>query len=239
MEDLEGDPVEYEQDMDIDERLGIMSQANADFVYWSSMPSWSLDEGIALLLGKDPTMVKWETIRPYVNYYYSSELCVEYSKLRTLVLRAFKANELGGSNTPIVFLKWVASKRINIPEALQQVTAVIENSESIASSELVKIQAQEINKLKEKCQLLEKRITELEHVYWDGFDEQKETYSKELAIAVKAHDAVSKTWNKGHSIKKQIFEWLEKNHPTLFNEEKERIAKICNWQKSGGAPITP
>ena len=87
--------------------------------------------------------------------------------------------------------------------------------------------------------MLQKRIEVLENLAWTGFDENLDTYSRELAIAVKAHEAISKDWKKGSSIKQQITVWLDKNYPKLGNEEKERIAKICNWQKTGGAPSTP
>ena len=64
------------------------------------------------------------------------------------------------------------------------------------------------------------RIQELESLVWDGFDENQSTHSKELAIAVKAHGAISKSWKKGMSIKQQITLWLEANYPKLMNERK-------------------
>jgi len=85
---------------------------------------------------------------------------------------------------------------------------------------------------------LQRRIFELESLVWEGFDESLSTHVKELAIAVKVHAAVSKNWKKGMSIKKQISIWLKQNYPKLMSEERERISKICNWQKSGSAPST-
>ncbi len=236
MSDLEVDASEYKEEaMDLGEELDVLSQAKADFIYWSNMPFWSLDEGIALLLGKDPEIVNWDIIRHYVNYPISSELCLDYSKLRILVLRALEMQEINKSNSPVVFLEWAESRSVEIPEVLRQQIAARKSIKTTAEAEtdnLLKIKDEEMAALR-------KRIEELEALVWEGFDENVSTYSKELAIAVKAHGAISKNWKKGMSIKKQITIWLQDNYPKLMNEEKERIAKMCNWQKSGGAPSTP
>lgn len=245
MSDLKEDAVEYEQvEIDYHDELDILLQAEADFVYWANMPFWTLDEGIALLLGKDPERVNWGVIRHYVNSEFSIDLCFDYSKLRTLILRSLDVGEIEESNSPAVFLTWAESKQVKIPEMLHQQVAhrkddIKDGTSVIDQFNVVTIKEKEIEGLKEEINLLQKRIVELEGLRWEGFDEEKETYSKELAIAVKAHDAVSKNWKKGSSVKRQIYLWLQANYPKLFNEEKDRISKICNWQKSGGAPCTP
>ncbi len=245
MSDLKEDAVEYEQEeIDYEDELDILSEAEADFVYWGNMPFWTLDEGIALLLGKDPERVNWGVIRHYVNSEFSIDLCFDYSKLRTLILRSLDVGEIEESNSPAVFLAWAETKQVKIPEALR--IQVVDRKYDIKNctpetdqSNVITIKDKEIEALNQEINLLQKRIVELEGLRWEGFDEENETYSKELAIAVKAHDAVSKNWKKGSSVKKQIYLWLQANYPKLFNEEKDRISKICNWQKSGGAPSTP
>jgi len=254
MTSLAGDATEYELEDDQDE-LEVMSRAQADFFYWGNMPFWTLDEGIALLLGKDPSIVKWDVVRHYVNYFESSELCLDYDKLRTLVLRAVEIGEIDEPTFPVVFLEWAKNSGIEISEVLwQQVekrkSTVIncsdendrshfDSTENLAELEsLLKIKEKEIDSLKEELDFVKKRVMDLEGLKWDGFDDNVDTYSKELAIAVKAHGVISKNWKKGSSIKKQIFMWVQENYPKLSNEEKKRIAKICNWQKSGGAPCT-
>ncbi len=230
------------QKMDVDEQLDVMSSAGADFNHWSKMPFWSLDEGIALLLGKDPAIVYWGLIREYVDYHISSELCVHYSKLRTVVFRALKAEEIHESNSPTAFLAWAAMKNIKIPEVLQEEMAGQNKfcrKDADEKDDLNFVRTQENNVLQEKIERLEKRIIELENLEYLSLDEKKETYAKELAIAIKAHAAVSKNWKKGSSVKQQIASWLMEYYPNLFNEERDRISKICNWQKSGGAPVTP
>ncbi len=216
----------------------IMSRSPVDFAYWSKVPYWSHDEAVALLLGRNPEIISWNNIeRDDLGWTIPASLILDYMKLRNLVLRASEMNEIGIRNTPVVFLEWAEGKGIEIPEVLQQEVAARKNTiiNSVAKTEienLLKIKDEEIAKL-------QKRIEELEALAWEGFDENLSTYSRELAIAVKAHGVISKNWQKGSSIKRQISMWLQENYPKLSNEEKERIAKMCNWQKSGGAPSTP
>jgi len=208
---------------------------NADLSHWSKMSYWSLEESVALLLGKEPEVVNWDIVQDYLEYPFATKLSLDYSKLRDLVLRAFEKQEIDDPNSPIVFLEWAEGRGIAIPEILRQQVAarkVVNTEINTGTENLLKIKDEEIA-------TLQKRIEELEALVWEGFDENVSTYSKELAIAVMAHGVVSKNWKKGMSIKKQITIWLEDNYPKLMNEEKERIAKMCNWQKSGGAPSTP
>lgn len=37
----------------------------ADFNYWGRQPYWTIDEGILLILGKEPRKIKWEDIQQY------------------------------------------------------------------------------------------------------------------------------------------------------------------------------
>ena len=212
-----------------------LPEVAADFNHWSKMPYWSLEESVALLLGQDPEVVNWEIAQHHQEWPFATELSLNYAKLRGLLLRAFEKQEINEHNSPAVFLTWAESRDVEIPEGLIQQVAVIKNKQASINAELedkLKIKEEEIAALK-------KRIEELESLVWPGFDESQSTYSKELEIAVKAYDAVRQSWKKGMSIKQQIMLWLEANYPALMNEEKERIAKICNWQKGGGAPCTP
>ena len=196
-----------------------------------------------MLLAKDPKLACWDVIRNYVNDpCYFSDVCIAYDKLRTVVVRALKAKEIETSNTPVVFLTWAAMKGLTIPKALQKAMGTQNRSSKKAPSDsdnLITRQAQEIIALKAQIQALQQRILELEVLQWPGFDSNKETYAEELAIAFEAYTAVSQAWHKGRSVKQQLIAWLEKHYPKLSKEATERIAKICNWQKEGGAPLTP
>ncbi len=210
-------------------------EISADFAYWSKMPFWSLEEGIALLLGKEPRVVNWDLVQHYQEWPHATELSLNYAKLRDLVLRAHKMKEIEEQNTPFAFLEWADSRGIAIPDPLRSQVEYVQDIKSKFNNEI-----EDLLKSKDaEIFALQKKIQELEELVWEGFDETSSTHAKELAIAVKAHSAISKSWKKGMSIKKQISIWLDQNYPKLMNEEQERISKICNWQKSGGAPATP
>lgn len=40
---------------------------DADFSYFGKKALWSIDEGISLILGKDPRKVKWDNIKMYLH----------------------------------------------------------------------------------------------------------------------------------------------------------------------------
>lgn len=54
---------------------------SADFEIWGNVGRWKWDEGVALLLLKDPKKVYWESIKKYVNTYYTAK---KYADLRDL-----------------------------------------------------------------------------------------------------------------------------------------------------------
>jgi hypothetical protein len=220
----------------LEEEPEFLPEVKADFAHWGKMPYWSLDEGIALLLGQDPSFINWNIVKDYLEWPFHTLLSSNYAKLRNLVLRAFELQEIEEPIAPVAFLKWAENRSIEIPDGLQEQVMAIKSVNAEAENETTNL----LKMKDEEIAMLQKRITELEGLVWKGFDEGKETYSKELAIAVQAHNVVSKNWKKeGSSVKKQIYVWLQENYPKLFNEEKERISKICNWQKMGGAPTTP
>ena len=72
------------------------------------------------------------------------------------------------------------------------------------------------------------------------FDVNDTKYPRELDIAFKAWQEVSKMPNIKVSPKTQIRQWLDKNYNdrVLSDAAKERIASVANWKKTGGAPTT-
>ncbi len=253
MSDLRKEPTIYDKDFDLDEFVKVLEQSKADFEYWSRMSFWSAEEGIALLLGKDPELMQWSVVGDFVNDpCHGSALCTAYDQLRKVLVRSLKMKELKASNTPEVFLAWALMKKLNIPQGLQEAIAARHASAQTPSESdnpVIKAQAEEILALKAQIQALQqgtpeleglhKRILELEASQWPGFDSSQETYAEELVIALQAHKVLSRDWNKGRSIKQQLLAWLEQHHPKLSIEAKKRIAKVVNWKKEGGAPLTP
>lgn len=217
------------------EKLKLMAYLAPDFKYWSKLSYWTNDEAIALLFSRDPEIITPHILKIERGSPLKIDFLVEYKNLRDLIARGVEVGEIGVRNAPVVFLEWAEKRGLDIPEKLWEPVMLRKRASPEAQQEM-----ECLLKMKdEELAMLRKQIDELRTVVWEGFDENVSTYSKELAIAVKAHAAVSKNWRKGKSIKQQITVWLENNHPKLGNEERERIAKICNWQKSGGAPSTP
>lgn len=218
------------------EMTAIMVNSQPDLNYWSRMAYWTYDEAVALFLDRNPEIVNL-SIPKEERWTIPIDVVHDYLKVKNVMLRACEVQELEERNTPAIFLEWAENRGIKVPDALRQ--AVLTNRNSAVNS-MTKTEMESLLKAKEEeIAALQKSIEELKILAWEGFNENLDTYSKELAIAVKAHEAISKNWKKGSSIKQQITMWLEENHPKLGKEERQRIAKICNWQKSGGAPSTP
>ena len=65
--------------------------ANADFKHWGKAAYWTIDEGVALLLGKAPEVVNWESVRDYADV---SPFAWRHAKLRDLVQRMQDSGQL-------------------------------------------------------------------------------------------------------------------------------------------------
>jgi hypothetical protein len=103
---------------ELEERSRFFHQPNAsaDFVYWSKVEYWTLDESLALLLGKSPEAVTWKTVQAYVNI---SEFAKRYERLRNLALRAHAMNRGQTAIYPSAVLAWAADMDIAVPPGLQ------------------------------------------------------------------------------------------------------------------------
>src|SRR6266404_7939816 len=91
--------------------------ARADFDYWSKAEHWSLDEAIALILGKAPEIVSWEKIKSHVG---ASPFVTQYSRLRNLTERAEVWGKLHDPVFPSIFLKWAEDNEITVPAEMSE-----------------------------------------------------------------------------------------------------------------------
>lgn len=103
-----------------DARFFNQPQAKADFNHWSKAEHWSLDEAIALVLGKAPEIVNWDTIKTYAG---TSPFVKQYSRLRDLTERARVWRKLYDLVLPPIFLKWAEDNEIAIPAELAEKVA--------------------------------------------------------------------------------------------------------------------
>ena len=96
--------------------------ARADFLHWSKAAYWTIEEGVALLLGKTPSIVNWETVRDYADV---SPFVRRYAQIRNLALRARESGQLALRTEPRAFLGWAKRMQIEYPsEFEEQLTAM-------------------------------------------------------------------------------------------------------------------
>jgi hypothetical protein len=94
--------------------------SKADFEYWARAAYWSIEEALALSFGRDPTRVNWETVKSLVAV---SPFAANYSRQRTLLLRAVAVKQLTDGTLPGVFLAWAKRNRFPYPPELEAAVA--------------------------------------------------------------------------------------------------------------------
>jgi hypothetical protein len=90
--------------------------ADADFNHWSRAAHWTLDEAVALSLGKNPEVVNWKALEPYQ---FTSRFVIQYARLRDLAQRALPWNQLFDPVHPGIFIGWAHRNEIPFPQELE------------------------------------------------------------------------------------------------------------------------
>ena len=67
--------------------------SDADVNYWSKQAYWSIDEAIALILGKDPRKVTWNNVKSHLP---TSPLAMKFHELREIAKRYVKQISIFG-----------------------------------------------------------------------------------------------------------------------------------------------
>jgi hypothetical protein len=109
------------------ERFFNQPHATADFVHWSKMAHWTIDEAVALSFGKAPELVHWEAISKYLQL---SQFAVHYQRRRELAIRAVRWTQLYDPVLPGIFLAW--AERTDIPVPLELTKAVQQRGVQVA-----------------------------------------------------------------------------------------------------------
>lgn len=89
--------------------------ADADYIHWGAMDSWTLDEAIALSLGKNPKLINWDFVYEFTLICKEAK---EYERRRELIASAVPLGNLTDPVSPSLFLRWATEKNINIPQKL-------------------------------------------------------------------------------------------------------------------------
>lgn len=97
------------------ERFYNQPESAADFKYWAKLSYWSLEEIVALSLGRNPKRVNWQSIG---RFYSDSEFVRQYDQHRTIVNRAKAMGQLWEQTIPSVAVAWARRMRLEIPDQL-------------------------------------------------------------------------------------------------------------------------
>ena len=90
--------------------------AEADLEHWGKLDLWSLDEAVALSLGKAPEAVNSQSIEPFVA---KSPFAQGYNKRLDMARRAAERGVLKNPSVPADFLSWARHKGFELPRSLR------------------------------------------------------------------------------------------------------------------------
>lgn len=89
----------------------------ADFDLWAKMAHWTVDEFVALSLGRNPKVCSWPWIENILN---DSAFASEFAVRREICVRAIGAGQMYSNTIPTFFLAWAGRIRISVPVELVQ-----------------------------------------------------------------------------------------------------------------------
>ena len=224
------------------ERFFNLSSADADLSHWSKAALWSLDEAIALSLGKAPELVKWGTVKLYVQL---SPFALKYSRLSELASRAQHCQELSNPVRPKDFIAWARRNEIDFPEELIRLVesrcgAITDwkGKHDDLEVEFSKLN-HEMGVIISERDALESRVAELEASTWKFFDRESPTYPPELDAAMQAWSALAVCGRDATmTVKEAVDDWVGPRFQNLSKAALKRVSIICNWEKHGGRPKT-
>ena len=114
---------------------------DASAVYWAKMTYWSIEEGVSLLLGKNPKKVSSEIMRERLDQYSveNSPFVKLYLGILDLANLAVRAGVIGKFLHPSSFLVWANENNLDIPENLQaavyhQLVTLLEQDKSMSTA---------------------------------------------------------------------------------------------------------
>lgn len=96
-------------------------EATVDFSVWMQMPMWSVNEAVALSLGKNPDLVTPKSMK--VIKRNKSNFAQVYAFRRTAIKRAVDGEQLKEPIPRGDFLRWAAAHQMALPEPLKLAAA--------------------------------------------------------------------------------------------------------------------
>lgn len=129
---------------------------NALYEYYAKAAYWTLDEGVALILARDPKHLNCEQIKRFAQ---KPEIAENFLRLRELAQRASLMHHLAKHNTPGFFLAW--ARRCDLPTPDELAAAVEKFGGVIADWKSAYDQKEaETVELCEKVSALEARLSQ-------------------------------------------------------------------------------
>ncbi|WP_394888438.1 hypothetical protein ACG873_24765 [Mesorhizobium sp. AaZ16] len=89
--------------------------AKANFEHWAKMSYWSIDEAVALSLGRDPKVASWKAVESVL---WTSAFAREFSPKREVAMRAQTMGQLWERTSPSTFLAWAERMQFSMPAEL-------------------------------------------------------------------------------------------------------------------------
>ncbi|MBW9265841.1 MAG: hypothetical protein K1563_07880 [Candidatus Thiodiazotropha sp. (ex. Lucinisca nassula)] len=227
--------------------------ANADFEYWGKVAGYKPEEAAALLLGKSPDKVTFDSLKPYSQI---SDFPKKYTQSFTLVSRAVSMGELRNPIQPRLFLEWAKQKKIDFPDELAKVIEECSSDTEIRTYETQKntitILKKAVSDLKEVVSSQKETIEILLGKHAELKEHYDELYEQSLEVteALKAERAKQQTpAEAGQSgvVPDSVY-WREFQSKTLaaidaFPEwankqtNKIQISTVIDWLTAKNMPV--
>jgi hypothetical protein len=133
------------------------ASATANFEYWCKAAYWTLDEAIALVLGKEPSVVTPAAMKPFRHV---SPFVANFERLRNLAARAVWAGSLFDPVFPSIFANWAVDTEIPLPDEILKRVLNGKPARTVLES-MVGQQGEMIEVLKQTMALKDERLSGL------------------------------------------------------------------------------
>ena len=178
-------------------RLFNQPHACADYELYGRMRYISRDEATALSLGRDPRVVSWATVKPYLEV---SRFARVYRNRLELLERELQFNDAPDRIAPLDFLNWAHLMKLDVPDEFISATfdrgepqkywrdLCIETDEALVAAVAARDAARS-----ELEQHLENASQQRQPTFqeWSGLNAEIEELKRKLADATSAEPALS------------------------------------------------
>lgn len=115
-EDIASLVVEAQKEADGGRPHSHPSAKSPDYDLWTKHAYWTVDEMVALALGRDPAVVSWSMVKRELDR--GSAFAKRYATLREIVGRAVATGQLNRTAGPLEFMAWADWTRLELPAGL-------------------------------------------------------------------------------------------------------------------------